>query len=62
MMHFQQEIEQKAFAAGGGNFVAPAQRLVDFTENKYSSTLPKCSYIPGIRSAQLKDVLPGLYK
>lgn len=58
MVHFQQSIEQKAFDSGGGNFVAPAQRLIDFTENKFSSTLPKCSYIPGIQSAQLKDVLP----
>lgn len=58
MMEFQKLIEQKAFDAGGGNFVAPAQRLVDFAENKYSSTLPKCSYVPGIHSAQLKDVLP----
>lgn len=58
MMYFQKEIEEKAFAAGGGNFVAPAQRLVNFSEDKYSSTLPKCSYIPGIQSAQLKDVLP----
>ncbi|KAA9041395.1 FAD-binding protein [Ginsengibacter hankyongi] len=58
MMEFQRLIEQKAFAAGGGNFVGPAQRLVDFTENKYSSTLPKCSYLPGIQSAQLNDILP----
>jgi len=58
MMEFQKLIEQKAFDAGGGNFVAPAQRLVDFTEDKYSSTLPKCSYIPGIQSAELRDVLP----
>ena len=58
MMEFQKLIEQRAFNAGGGKFVAPAQRLVDFTEDKYSSTLPKCSYIPGIQSAQLKDVLP----
>jgi len=58
MMEFQKLIEQKAFDAGGGKFVAPAQRLVDFTENKHSSTLPKCSYIPGIQSYQLTDVLP----
>ena len=58
MMEFQKFIEQKAFNAGGGKFVAPAQRLVDFTENKYSSTLPKCSYIPGIQSAQLIEILP----
>ncbi|HEY5406062.1 MAG TPA: FAD-dependent monooxygenase [Ginsengibacter sp.] len=58
MMEFQKLIEHRTFNAGGGNFVAPAQRLVDFTENKYSSTLPKCSYIPGLQSVQLKDVLP----
>jgi len=58
-MYFQQEVEQKSFAAGGGKFVAPAQRLVDFCENKMSSTLPKCSYLPGINSAELKDVLPS---
>ena len=59
MMYFQKEIEEKAFAAGGGNFVAPAQRMVDFAEDKYSSTLPQCSYLPGIQSAQLKEVLPA---
>ena len=58
-MHFQQEVEQKAFAAGGGKFVAPAQRLIDFCENKMSSTLPECSYLPGINSAEIKDVLPS---
>jgi uncharacterized protein len=57
-IHFQQEIEQSAFAAGGGKFTAPAQRLVDFAENKISATLPDCSYLPGINSASLKEVLP----
>jgi uncharacterized FAD-dependent dehydrogenase len=58
MMYFQKEIEEKASAEGGKNFVAPAQRMVDFAEGIFSSTLPKCSYIPGIRSSQLKNVLP----
>lgn len=58
MMHFQKRVEETAFAAGGGNFVAPAQRMVDFTEDILSSTLPKCSYIPGLLSSQLKNVLP----
>jgi uncharacterized FAD-dependent dehydrogenase len=57
-MYFQQSVEQKAFAAGGGKLVAPAQRLVDFTQNKVSSTLPQCSYLPGIGSADLSTVLP----
>jgi len=57
-MYFQQEVEQNAFAAGGGKFVAPSQRMIDFTENKMSSSLPDCSYLPGINSADLKEVLP----
>lgn len=56
---FQQEIEQKAFAAGGGKFAAPAQRLVDFIENRISTNLPACSYLPGIHSVSLQDILPG---
>ncbi|MEO8763080.1 MAG: FAD-dependent protein [Ginsengibacter sp.] len=58
MMYFQQKIEEKAFIAGGGKFVAPAQRMVDFTEGVFSTTLPKCSYIPGLRSSPLENVLP----
>ena len=59
MMYFQKEIEEKAFAAGGGKFVAPAQRMVDFAKNKISSSLPECSYIPGHPVMQiLKNVLP----
>jgi uncharacterized FAD-dependent dehydrogenase len=57
-MFFQQSIEQKAFDAGGGRFVAPAQRLVDFTQSKLSVSLPGCSYLPGIHSISLKEVLP----
>jgi len=57
-MYFQQSVEQKTFEAGGGKFVAPAQRMVDFVENKISSTLPACSYLPGIQSSSLKNVLP----
>jgi uncharacterized FAD-dependent dehydrogenase len=59
LMKFQQTVEQKAFAAGGGKFVAPAQRLVDFSNNKLSSSLPECSYVPGIRSVSLDAVLPS---
>jgi uncharacterized FAD-dependent dehydrogenase len=57
-MHYQRMVEQKAFAAGGGHLVAPAQRMDDFVYGKISSTLPDCSYLPGISSASLYDVLP----
>lgn len=57
-MHFQQSVEQKAFTAGGGGLVAPAQRLVDFTKNFTSTSLPDCSYLPGLHAADLRYVLP----
>jgi uncharacterized FAD-dependent dehydrogenase len=59
MLEFQQKIEQAAFKAGGGQLKAPAQRMVDFTQHKYSSSLPDCSYHPGISSVMLQDVLPS---
>jgi uncharacterized FAD-dependent dehydrogenase len=58
MMYFQRYVERKAFIAGGGKFVAPAQRLIDFTINKVSGSLPGCSYLPGIHSVSLKEILP----
>lgn len=58
-MKFQSEVEQKCFEAGGGKFVAPAQRMVDFCDGKLSASLPGCSYLPGLNSYNLKNVLPG---
>jgi len=43
---------------GGGNLVAPAQRMIDFVEGKLSADLPKNSYLPGTKSVMLKDALP----
>jgi uncharacterized FAD-dependent dehydrogenase len=63
MLKFQAEIEQLAFNAGGGQLVAPAQRMVDFVNNRLSTDLPTNSYIPGTKSADLASVLPGfIYK
>ncbi|HET9824505.1 MAG TPA: FAD-dependent oxidoreductase [Chitinophagaceae bacterium] len=58
-MYFQEQVEKHAFEAGGGKFVAPAQRLVDFCGSKLSQNLPLCSYLPGVRSASLREVLPA---
>jgi uncharacterized protein len=58
-LYLQQSVEQKAYEAGGGKFVAPAQRLEDFTRKKISASLPDSSYLPGIQSASLDQVLPA---
>ncbi len=59
LLYFQQMIEQNAFIAGGGKLVAPALRMIDFCSGKISSSLPDCSYIPGIITADFKNVLPS---
>jgi uncharacterized FAD-dependent dehydrogenase len=59
LMRFQEEIEKKAFVAGGGNLKAPAQRMVDFANGKPSSDLPGCSYVPGITAVPLPEILPN---
>ena len=57
-LYFQQSVEQKAFILGGGQMVAPAQRMADFVDGKISRDLPSCSYLPGLHSAPLQEALP----
>lgn len=52
-------VEQKCFEAGGGKMTAPAQRMADFSDGIISSSLPACSYLPGLNAVNLKEVLPG---
>jgi uncharacterized FAD-dependent dehydrogenase len=58
-LRFQQEVEKKAWIAGGKTQTAPAQRLVDFSNGRISANLPQTSYKPGVLSADLGEVLPG---
>jgi len=59
LLSFQQAVEQQAYHLGGGQAVAPAQRMVDFVQGKLSVDLPVNSYKPGLKSVQLAEVLPG---
>ncbi|MEY4934785.1 MAG: hypothetical protein RIS64_1144 [Bacteroidota bacterium] len=62
-MAFQRDVEKKMFYAGDGSQKAPAQRLTDFVNRKVSSDLAGTSYIPGLFSAPLHDLLPAfVYK
>ena len=67
-MEFQKSIEQKAWhLAGHSSFSeqakqtqkVPAQRMVDFTQSKVSSDIPKTSYVPGTTSVEMGQVFPG---
>ncbi|MEI7801058.1 MAG: FAD-dependent monooxygenase [Bacteroidota bacterium] len=58
-MYYQQQLEQACWLAGGETQVAPAQRLQDFVNGKISSSLPDCSYQPGIKSSALHELFPS---
>ena len=58
-MEFQKAIEQKAWQLAGKTQKVPAQRMVDFTQNKISSSIPKTSYVPGTTSVEMGTVFPG---
>ena len=59
-MKWQREIEQAAFRAGGGNYLAPAQRVGDFLAGKASigPGRVQSTYRPGVVWCDLHGVLP----
>lgn len=59
-VRWQREIEEKAFAAGGGNYHAPAQRVADFQAHRPSTTPGSVqpTYRPGVTWTDLHEVLP----
>ena len=59
-LEFQKHFEHNAWAYGGKTQTAPAQRLQDFTNGRISSSLPNCSYQPGLKSVEMQQVLGKL--
>jgi uncharacterized FAD-dependent dehydrogenase len=57
-LDFQKEIEKKAWELAGKTQQVPAQRLIDFINNKKSETLPNSSYQPGLISVNLHELFP----
>ncbi|HUT99820.1 MAG TPA: FAD-binding protein [Myxococcota bacterium] len=60
-VRFQQQLERAAFAAGGGGFRAPAQRLVDFMRcapGARSARLPAINYRPAVTAADVGALMP----
>lgn len=57
---FQRELEARAYAAGGGGYIAPAQRVEDFLLRRPSQGPGKVrpTYRPGVRWCNLWEVLP----
>ena len=58
-MEFQKSIEQRSWHLAGETQKVPAQRMIDFTQNRVSSDIPKTSYVPGTTSVEMGQVFPG---
>ena len=60
-IEFQRQWEEAAFAAGGRNYHAPAQRVEDFLAQRASKTIGGVlpSYTPGVTPADLRACLPA---
>lgn len=56
-VELQVRMEKAAWQAGGGGLVAPAIRVADFVARRKSQSLPETSYVPGIKPADLQEVV-----
>lgn len=57
-LEFQKVVEQKVWEAGGSTQMAGAQRLIDFVKGRISESLNPSSYIPGLVSKPMHEILP----
>ena len=59
-MYWQEALEKSAFALGGGNYHAPAQRVEDFLAHRPSTKIGavRPSYAPGVTLCDLHTLYP----
>ena len=57
-LRFQQQLEMMGFAQGGGNQIAPGQRLDQFVSNNPDSSILPTSYHPGLIPSPMNKWLP----
>ena len=59
-VRFQEDLEKQAFALGGSDFTAPAERLIEFmrgtTPTGFGGVIP--TYRPGVKASDISKCLP----
>ncbi|PKN05471.1 MAG: hypothetical protein CVU74_01590 [Deltaproteobacteria bacterium HGW-Deltaproteobacteria-9] len=55
---FRRHWEERAFALGGSDYHAPAQRLSDFLREAPGGAIGPTTFRPGVRAASLREALP----
>jgi uncharacterized FAD-dependent dehydrogenase len=59
-MRLQREYEQRAFAAGRGDYLCPVQRATDYLADRRTEGVPANSYPRGAVSARIAELVPPL--
>jgi uncharacterized FAD-dependent dehydrogenase len=57
-LEFRKRWEKQAFILGGSNYSAPAQKLIDFIEEKPAGIIGKTSFRPGVKPSVMEEALP----
>jgi len=57
-IEFQKDIERRAFQAGGGRWLVPAQNLMDFLRGSVTEDVNKNSYAMGAVAVNMHEILP----
>lgn len=59
-VRFQEDLERQAFALGGSDFTAPAERLIDFMRGTRPTgfSVVKPTYRPGVKTNDISKCLP----
>lgn len=59
-MHFQRQLEEKAFEVGKRDYKAPAQNVVDFLKGKCTTKFydVKPTYLPSVQMSDLHEIFP----
>lgn len=55
---FQRRIEERIYQGGGGSFIAPAQTITSFLNDRIDNSIPEVSYMPGVKPSLMKSYLP----
>jgi uncharacterized FAD-dependent dehydrogenase len=55
---YQKSVEQLCYIKAHHSIKAPAQRITDFLNKRLSTDLPNCSYLPGLTSVEIDEVIP----
>jgi len=57
-LFFRRRLEERAYEAAGGGYLAPAQTLKDFLAGRERAEVGYTTYRPGVRGIPLAEVLP----